>query len=350
MQVALIGWAAPTGLGSLNRDFANCDWVHRWLAPNHPKLGIEVPPAPPRKAETAISPWPVLSGRFQWLVDGADVLLFAEIPYVNCDLLRSAKAKRVKLVCVPMTDQLRWESEWIGLVDLFYCPTKFALTAMETVRQRRLTAGLPAGYQTAGGWWGVDLERFKFRQRTICNRFLFVNGWGGVAGRKGLQCLLAAAPWLPPRSVTVVSQRALGPLPEAFVGRPGVSSNNDLYDFGDVLLAPSRFEGLGLQYYEAMASGLPVAVTDAEPMNECSPHRLIAAERQGKGNGCNPVYNACSRSLADVVNELHGKDISEASMAARANVEARHDVRALMSSLRESLTELVAGPSTPQTA
>lgn len=341
MKAGLIGWAAPTGLGSLNRDFANQDWVYRWLAPRHPRLGVSIPNAPPRKAETSPTYWPVKYDLFQWLIEKADVLLFAEIPYVQTSFLRQAKDRGIKLVCVPMTDQLKWESDWIECIDLFYCPTKFALEAMETVRERRRAAGMKADYQTAGGWWGVDVQRFKFRQRTKCERFLFVNGWGGVAKRKGLECLVEASKKLPPKSVYVLSQRPLGTMTPAIDVRPPVKDNVDLYGWGDVLISPSRFEGFGLQYYEAQSCGMPVVVTDAAPMNECTPHRTIKANRLGIGNGCNPVHDADPEDLVRICLELYGSDIEEASFKARENVESKHDVRDVMISLEDELCKLV---------
>ncbi len=300
MRASLIGWAAPTGLGSLNRDIANQEWVVRWLAPSHPRLGWEVPPTPPRRAEVSRGTWPIKDRQLGWLVNEVDALVFAEIPFMHPRMLTQVKRKGVKIVCIPMTDQLRWDAEWIELVDLFYCPTKFALEALEKVRTRRREAGKGASYRVAGGWWGVDLERFKFRPRAKAERFLFVNGWGGVANRKGIECVISAAANLPPKSVTIASQRRIGAMSEAFQRIGGVTDNASLYDHGDVLLSPSRFEGLGLQYYEAMACGMPVVVTDAAPMNECGAYRTISAERRSMTNGCNPVYNACSKDLARI--------------------------------------------------
>lgn len=41
-----------------------------------------------------------------------------------------------------------------------------------------------------------------------------------------------------------------------------------LYCMGDVYVYPTKLEGIGLSIFEAMASGLPVIVTDHPPMNE----------------------------------------------------------------------------------
>lgn len=41
-----------------------------------------------------------------------------------------------------------------------------------------------------------------------------------------------------------------------------------LFADADVLLAPSRWEGLGVPLFEATAHGLPVITNDAPPMNE----------------------------------------------------------------------------------
>jgi glycosyltransferase involved in cell wall biosynthesis len=53
----------------------------------------------------------------------------------------------------------------------------------------------------------------------------------------------------------------------------------DLYRLGDVCLYPTRHEGLGLGVAEALASGLPVIVTDASPVNEHADGRLVRPVR-----------------------------------------------------------------------
>jgi len=48
----------------------------------------------------------------------------------------------------------------------------------------------------------------------------------------------------------------------------GTVSAPGLYHLGDVYIYPSRLEGIGLTIAEAMSCGLPVIVTNEEPMNE----------------------------------------------------------------------------------
>lgn len=46
----------------------------------------------------------------------------------------------------------------------------------------------------------------------------------------------------------------------------------ELFSSCHVWLAPSRWEGLGLHFYEALAFGLPIVTNDAPPMNETVRH------------------------------------------------------------------------------
>jgi glycosyltransferase involved in cell wall biosynthesis len=48
----------------------------------------------------------------------------------------------------------------------------------------------------------------------------------------------------------------------------------NLFASADVCLAPSRWEGLGLHLYEAMALGLPIITNDNPPMNEVVEHEV----------------------------------------------------------------------------
>ena len=69
-----------------------------------------------------------------------------------------------------------------------------------------------------------------------------------------------------------------------------------LFASADVCLAPSRWEGLGLHLYEAIALGLPVITNDYPPMNEVirdgENGLLVRSRRRGKANSGIPAQRA----------------------------------------------------------
>lgn len=62
-----------------------------------------------------------------------------------------------------------------------------------------------------------------------------------------------------------------------------LSDYRDLYREGEVVVQPSKAEGIGLSILEAMACGLPVLTTKYPPMNEYISHpRMLVATHWGK--------------------------------------------------------------------
>jgi 1,2-diacylglycerol 3-alpha-glucosyltransferase len=78
-----------------------------------------------------------------------------------------------------------------------------------------------------------------------------------------------------------------------------------LFASADVCVAPSRWEGLGLHLYEAMALGLPVITNDNPPMNEVIADGdnglLVGARRRGRASSGIPAYTPRVRELANAM-------------------------------------------------
>jgi glycosyltransferase involved in cell wall biosynthesis len=81
-----------------------------------------------------------------------------------------------------------------------------------------------------------------------------------------------------------------------------------LFAAADVCLAPSRWEGLGLHLYEAMALGLPVICNDNPPMNEIVRHGvnglLVRGHRRGRANSGIPAYLPSVRGLSRAIESV----------------------------------------------
>ena len=96
-----------------------------------------------------------------------------------------------------------------------------------------------------------------------------------------------------------------------------------LFAAADVCVAPSRWEGLGLHLYEAMALGLPVITNDNPPMNEVIADGdnglLVRGRRRGRASSGIPAHLPSVRGLAAAMREtLDPERLAELRRGARA--------------------------------
>jgi 1,2-diacylglycerol 3-alpha-glucosyltransferase len=107
-----------------------------------------------------------------------------------------------------------------------------------------------------------------------------------------------------------------------------------LFASADVCVAPSRWEGLGLHLYEAMALGLPVITNDAPPMNEVivdgQNGLLVRSRRRGKASSGIPAQLPSVRDLARGIDRLRAPEtfatLCAGTAAARERLAWEHTV------------------------
>ncbi|GGV11310.1 glycosyl transferase family 1 [Kitasatospora herbaricolor] len=127
--------------------------------------------------------------------------------------------------------------------------------------------------------------------------------------------------------------RAAGDVPDP---RPWLAA-------ADLVVLPSRWEGMALAPLEAMAAGRPVLLTDVPGARECLP----PSERAG---GTVPAEDplalatGIARALADPI------ECERRGAAARAHVTARHDVRAVVEQVEELYRTVVRADRAGRTA
>lgn len=233
---------------------------------------------------------------------------------------------------------------WVHVVhwDWFY-PAKAeiwrkaaALIAPNEMCRRNLAA---LGYTAHRLPVPIDTARFQFRQRTVAKNFLSICGFGGHGNRKGFRELFAAWQLLDsaPR-LLIPAQRAPREAGEKlpagiYVSPREVKESADLYSDGDVLVQPSRFEGIGLPLLEAQACGMPVVTVEAEPMSEVAPDLVVPVdwveeiELVGKKL---PTYVVSVEALAETIRDLRDKNIKELSAAARNRIEKHYSWTVLL--------------------
>jgi glycosyltransferase involved in cell wall biosynthesis len=349
MRVGLVGWGCRTGLGQLNADLAAlAPWLTAWLVPEHPRLGMASELLPARKALPCAATGD--ERRYELFLDGVDAILFVERQYVRegFDLVEAAAA-RGKLVCaIPMLEFLRDDESWLARAGLLWAPTRWSRAELRALAARRACHARASGEarwrspwerRLAGGRLGVDLARFAFRPRERCERFLFVNGWGGYMARKGADLVARAAALAPEVPLRVRSQVELPELPpHVELELRDAPERDALYAEGDVLVAPSRWEGYGHTLYEAQACGLPVLTTDAPPMDECGGTPLpVARKALLKARRRLLSHEVAPETLASAMRALHGRPLGAESLAARRRMERHHDLRRTLAALGKAI-------------
>ena len=329
--VGLVGFNTASGLGYIARELAIHGVVDRWMVVTHPQFPtLEFP-----KSSCQIDMSPLsqsLPGISQWL-SALDWVLLPELPYFG-DLPWLAHQVGTRVALIPMWEMTTPNAEWLRCVDLLICPTRHSFDMFSDWKTR-------FGFKWEVHYvpWPVAIDRFQFRLRAKCERFLFINGTGGTRAnwldgtraavrRKGLDLIVEAAALTPEIPWIVYSQKDRFPAhPKNVQVKPPPTDNAELYADGDVCVQPSRWEGLGLQLLECQAAGLPLVTTDAPPMNEYQPMRLLWAARREWGyiHEAQPIHIPFidPSSLAQTIRELHRSDITQASIAARTFVE-RH--------------------------
>ncbi len=326
-RIGLIGRNSPFGLGHQNRDLAERLNVYRWLAPFQPADTFQ-----PALANCQWIPDNPPAEFLAEFVDSIDCLLFVERP-VPAHIPAVARARGTPVICVPNWEWIRPTTAWLQDVDLMICPCRTTFDLLSSWKAR-----YGFSWQLAMIPWPIPIERFPFRHRTRCDRFVFIGGSGGCRGysadlptvirRKGLDLILQTAERMPSSRFLVYTSQPTESTPENVEVRGLTSSNVELYAEGDVCVQPSYWEGLGLPLLECQAAGMPLITSDAAPMNEYQPLAVIPVKRRvivNIGNGQRIVIP--DLQVDDMVATLQswqGKSISDASMKARRFVLEQH--------------------------
>lgn len=334
MRWGLIARSEDRGLGVMLWE------MHRHLQPDRTllvdmgELARGFPMHPDRYPGATVVPWrdgtlpeaPVRA----WLA-GLDVVYTAETFYDWRVPLWAADAG-CAAVCHVMPE---FHVERPGLPVVWWAPTTWRLDT------------LPAGTPVVPV--PVATDRFSGRspERAGPLRVLHVGGHKAMADRNGTNSVEQAVRRVRrPMRVTLASQdtRTVRPYRrgevQLVVGAPAADYWR-LYDDQDVMVLPRRYGGLCLPAQEAMAAGLAVVMTEAEPQVSTWPVRTVPTRGRGRirtAAGVLQLVAADTAGLAQALDALaaHPADVAMLQRGSLAWAQA-HSWEALGPTYMEAL-------------
>tara|TARA_R110002020_G_scaffold376130_3_gene587321 strand:+ start:39500 stop:41194 length:1695 start_codon:yes stop_codon:yes gene_type:complete len=322
-RIGLIGYNCVSGLGEKNRQLATYLDIDCWLVKPHeryPLLPLH------EDVDSIICPTGTNAEKLNSFISSVDTILFDETPHYR-GITQKIKEAGKRIVCIACMERMPIpNTSWLKDVDLFICPTKHCYHLYKKE--------LPCIYFP----WPVDTERFKFKQRYTCERFLFINGRGGWKGRKGLSVVKELLELNPNIPINISSQQPIGHVYGNNIKLiPPVKENHQLYQTGDILISPHSMDGTGLEQMEAMSCGMPVINTNGKPWNELPSVGFIKSTvYQVKVKRNIDWYQPSAEHLVDICKKLLGRNITKDSRGARAWAESLS-----FSKHSEELTRLV---------
>jgi glycosyltransferase involved in cell wall biosynthesis len=315
IKVGLVGYACATGLGNATLDFYRNLPFERFLVIPHAQLAWGDSALDSR---CHFCPLTATERDLKQWMHGLDGVFSIEHSYI-ARLWPLAKRMGIRVTLMPNAEWLDPGNSYLDLVDTFIAPTRACYRLLKQLGWERRSVYIPHP---------VDTERFAFRERRVARIFLHCRGWGGYRERKGTDIVYQTAELCRNASFVVRAQslpRAQVPPNLALVGAS--PSPEELYEVGDVAIQPSRWEGVGLQILEAMACGIPVIVPNEPPMNEYPADSFLRVPAVQStvmlGERLWPAYATDVTSLANLVCNLNGRDISTFSRRCRAKMEWR---------------------------
>lgn len=285
-----------------------------------------------------------------WIkTNSIDLILFNEqhewAPVIACselDVITGAYIDYYKKETVP----------FFGIYDFLICNTK---------RHHSVFEWHPQSFYIP---WGTDIELFSPQERNENSKKInFFHSCGMNPLRKGTDLLLLAFDKIDRKKAVLIihsqiNLKAFFPeskdlidkfldeksllLIERTVSAPG------LYHLGDVYVYPSRLEGIGLTITEAISCGLPVVVTDEQPMSEfvqsCNTGRLVdvAFHKKREDSYYWSQSIVCTNSLASHMNFfIENKDqIKEFKKDSREYAEDKLDWKKNIKSFEGTLLSI----------
>lgn len=209
------------------------------------------------------------------ILNDTDVLLTAETPY-NLDLYRIAREQGIKTICVEnpeFYDHIKYPD--FELPDVIILPSIWKEKEIRHHAESKGTKVIQLHHP-------VDRDEIHFKLRTTVKP-LHIAGKPAANDRNGTWDFLQACP---NGVVTVQDQRLAQHIKRRYRNSRVIENINDqnwMYQTGDIFVLPRKYGGNCLPLNEALASGMPVIMTDIEPNNHILPKEwLVPAVKVGE--------------------------------------------------------------------
>jgi len=211
-----------------------------------------------------------------YFLDGLDAVLTCEIPY-NWRVFTEARKRGIRTALQYNYEFLDYlNNPSLPLPDVLISPSVWHLGEIQSMFEGRCeVAYIPP-----------PIDVYKFGENQVDNymrrgkrRYLHVVGKRAVHDRNGTDVLLKSLKFLKRTDIEIVV-KAQQKLPNELlrlskyavdVDTSNPENEADLYKNFDALILPRKFGGLCLPMNEALASGLPVIMTDVEPNDYLHP-------------------------------------------------------------------------------
>ena len=205
----------------------------------------------------------------QWIIaNKLDVVIFVEEQHTK-NLLPICNKLGVKSI-----NYIVWENfnpaeiSYYEQFSYLVCPTKSTYNLLKNDYLLNNAIYVP---------WGVDLDTYQWQEPIKKDKpfVFFPSGWGGVNDRKNEDAVIKTFSYICPRdkmNLHIHTQKEnQSKQAQSIVKTSGTVNNNQLikyYRGADIIVLPSRWEGNGLPFIEALAYGRPIITVNAPPMNE----------------------------------------------------------------------------------
>lgn len=268
MRLGLIVVATKSGLGMQTRSY------YKWLKP-HKTMLVDLSPI---NGSEQFYGWyentHVFRGipkdfQVQSMLKDVDVVLTAETGY-NIRFYEIARSMGVKTIAVINPEFFDWfqHPEW-QLPDLIILPSVWKEQEIRAFAEPRGTKVIQLHHP-------VDRDEFPFLQRTN-GKPMHVAGKPAVNDRNGTWDFLSA---YPSGIVTTQSTDLAWHIRHKYRHSnvfTDISTSQEIYTKGDVMVLPRRYGGNCLPLNEALSTGMPVIMPDISPNNNLLPKEWLVS-------------------------------------------------------------------------
>lgn len=281
------------------------------------------------------------------------VIILEPVKSRTWDIARALKAAGVSIYGLPMVEITRGsELPDHRIFDSVLCPTRIS---ERILKERGLLNVKFIG-------WGIKDTGYeeRRRQRGEAVRFYHNAGWGGDRLRKNTLKVVQAyhvlrrRPGIRTVELHVHTQRPLADYPpdlqeilkhETIKVTQGNLTNDEILEHNrqaDIMVMPSKFEGLGLTLLEAMRAGKPVVTCDAMSMAEIvtdgETGALVPVESFPMPNNPEPLVEAVDVDVDDLAAAMYR--VLRAFKAMGRQARARYEQHYNLDQLQERLTSV----------